>query len=277
LSIKQLFLRESSLLRTEVIAIISHVLCITKEQVLMSPERELDHEQWFRIQELVEERKSGKPLAYLTHTREFFSEPFYVDHRVLIPRPETELLVEEALAFVKKAGRPIQALDVGTGSGIIGILIAKGGADRVICVDSAPEALIVAKENAARLGVSRKTDFISSDLLSGVKGTRRFDLVCANLPYVTLSEWEALSIDVKRFEPKRALVGGENGVELYARLISCIGLYLKRGAVLLCEIGSTAQSEITSELLRNTGFEVEIKKDLSGRKRLVKGLWTSLS
>ena len=159
------------------------------------------------------ERLRGKTPRYLTHRKEFFSETFYVDERVLIPRPETELLVEEALSIMGRSGGATRVLDMGAGSGIIGILLAKKGARRVLSVDVSAGALEVAKANAQALSVAGRIDFAASDLFSSVKEDAIFDLVCANLPYVGFVEWDGLEADVRCFEPKEALLGGTAGFE----------------------------------------------------------------
>ena len=120
-------------------------------------------------------------------------------------------------------------LDMGTGSGVIGILLAKNGAGSVLCADISPGALAVARKNARAFGLQTEIEFVASDLFSAIKKGRTFDLICANLPYVALHEWEGLMADVRGFEPKQALVGGDAGTELYERYLEEIGGYLVRG------------------------------------------------
>ncbi len=275
--IRELFLDEKGLARTELIAIVSHALSLSKEQVLMEPERSLDSEEWGHIQDLIGRRKEGKPLAYLTRQREFFSESFYVDERVLIPRPETELLVEEALAAIGRLGRPARALDMGTGSGIIGILLARGGAEQSLCVDISFDAICVARQNAISLRVEDKTNFLCSDLFFAIKKEPVFDIICANLPYVGRDEWGALMVDVRCYEPERALLGGSTGVELYDRFLAEAVDYLRPGGAILCEIGNETQAASVGALMIDAGLEVDVKEDLAGRQRVVSGLWTSSS
>lgn len=275
--IRELFLDEKAIARTDLVAIVSHVLSLSKERVLMEPERSLSDEENSRIQDLVGRRKEGEPLAYLTGTREFFSESFYVDERVLIPRPETESLVEEAIAIMEDLGRPARVLDMGTGSGVIGTLLARNGAKEVVCVDVSFGAVLVARRNATALGAGDNTLFLTSDLLSSVKKGTAFDIICANLPYVAREEWGTLMADVRCFEPKTALVGGRTGVEIYARFVADAIGYLSPSGAILCEIGNDAQADRVGKLLRNAGLEVAVKEDLSGRKRIVRGIWTSSS
>lgn len=275
--IRELFLDEKGLARTDLIAIISHVLSLSNEQVLMEPERSLGREERLRIRDLIERRKAGKPLAYLTHQREFYSESFYVDERVLIPRPETESLVEESLAILGNLGRPARVLDMGTGSGVIGILLAKGGAEQAFCVDISFDAILVARRNATALGVGGKTVFVASDLFSSIKKEPVFDVICANLPYVGRDEWEGLMVDVRSYEPRQALLGGSTGAELYVRFVAEATGYLCPGGAVLCEIGSEGQAALVRALMIRAGLEATVKEDMAGRQRVVKGLWTSSS
>ncbi len=276
--IKELFLSRKEISRIDLVAIISHVLSVPGERVLMEPERNLDASAATTIERLIGQRRAGRPLAYLTNRREFFSESFYVDERVLIPRPETELLVEEALKIVRSHGPGARVLDMGTGSGIIGALLAKGGAGRVLCVDISPCALSVARKNAGSLGVGGRIDFLASDLFSGLARKEAiFDLICANLPYVGDEEWDGLMTDVRGFEPRLALVGGRKGTELYERFIEQVVPYLAPGGHVLCEIGGAGQAPLMERYLRAKGFDVAILHDLAGQQRVMKGSWTSLS
>ncbi len=274
--IGQLYLSEKDLPRVDLVGIICHVLSLPPERILMEPERVLNESEQRKIRQSIEERRKGKPLAYLTHMREFLSEPFYVDGRVLIPRPETELLVEEAMKIIRSKGR-LQVLDVGTGSGVIGIHLLKNGAGSVVCVDISPAALAVARKNARAFGLQTGIEFMASDLFSAIKKGRTFDLICANLPYVALHEWEGLMAEVREFEPMHALVGGDAGTELYERYLEEIGDYLAADGALLCEIGGEGQAALLGAVLKKAGFEVAVLHDLAGRQRVIRGSWKSLS
>lgn len=259
----------------DLMAIIGYVLSRSAERVLAGLEEEVGDEAAASIQACIEERKTGKPLAYITGVKEFFSEPFLVDDRVLVPRPETELLVEEALRLMVAHAAP-RVLDVGTGSGAIGIMLAKHGA-RVVCTDLSFGALLVARENAARLGVSERMAFVCADLLTSTREGSAFDLILANLPYVSLSEWEELMEDVKGFEPRGALVGGVLGVETYERFIASLRGHLSPSGHVLCEVGGDAQAGLVTELFEKQGLQSLAVLDLEGRKRVLKGTWKSLS
>jgi release factor glutamine methyltransferase len=273
----QLFREEKELSRIDLTSIVCHVLSVTIEQLLIRPERELSSAQWYDIVNLIQERRLGKPIAYITHHKEFFSHNFYVDECVLIPRPETEILVEEALAFLSGETSTMRILDMGSGSGIIGLSLAKAGANHVFCVDISPESIEVARKNARLLDVENKVVFHVSNLFSSVRTSEPFDLICANLPYVATDEYNVLMDDVRKYEPKRALVGGEDGMELYRQFTEQITSYLASHGVVLCEIGSSIQAEILAGLFIDKGLKTDIKCDIEGRQRVVKGKWTNLS
>lgn len=258
------------------INIVSHALALSKEKVLVDLDREVDEKRAIYIRSLVNDRARGKPLAYITNQKEFFSEPFFVDEHVLVPRPETEALVEEALEII--GGRPgtPRVIDMGTGSGAIGIMLSKRARCSVVLVDVSPAALGVAKKNAGMLGVRNGAGFVCSDLFGGIKEGGRFDMVLANLPYVSRAEWDALPVDVKAFEPRGALHGGEDGMEVYRRLVPMLPRYLKEHGHVLCEIGSEAQSRAMQYMMEPLGFEVTVKRDLSGKERVIIGTWKNL-
>jgi release factor glutamine methyltransferase len=274
LSIKQLFLQEKDLPRTDLMAIVSHVIGASKERILMDPNRALTSSEYADIKTLVEQRRKNKPLAYLTNRKEFFSETFYIDGRVLIPRPETEVLVEEAIHFIKRGEKPVRALDMGTGSGVIGITLARHGAEDIVCVDKSVDALAVAKKNAHAFGLEDRISFLCADLMGPFK-EKCFDLVCANLPYIAEEDWKALMSDVRDFEPRQALVGGPSGNELYEQLVHGLDVYLSKGSLLLCEIDGPDQANAVGKIVEQAGFKVGVKRDFSGRERVVSGLWTN--
>lgn len=277
--VRELLSREKDIGRTDLVAITAFVLGITSELIYMDPGRELTDAALRRIDRHIAERKKGRPLSYITRTREFFSEEFFVDERVLVPRPETELLVEEALRIM--AERPghtssLRILDMGTGSGIIGITLARHGATAVTCVDISGDALLVARDNAARLGVQDRIACVRSDLFAGIKPGARFDIIVANLPYVSASEWQELMTDVK-LEPKSALLGGTLGTEIYERFVTDLPRRLGEDGFVLCELGGTTQIKAVGGLMEGHGLRVHSKKDLAGKDRILIGSWKSLS
>ena len=268
--IRQIIAGEKGLPRTDVIAAVSFACNLTKEQIFCSMESEIDEETLVFLRRCLNERMAGRPIAYITGTREFYSEKFFVNKDVLIPRPETELLVDEAMGIL--SGRKgLSVLDMGTGSGAIGIIIAKHTENRVVCVDISEEALAVAKRNARSIGVSGKIDFIRSNLFDKVPAAEKFDLVAANLPYVPSDEWDNLMVDVREYEPRQALDGGERGVEFYERFAKGIPRYLNNGGHVLVEIGSSRQADEVGKMLECAGLTVTVKKDHSGRERVLAG------
>lgn len=276
MTISKLISEERDITFTEKVYLLSFALSKKKEEILIGLDRTLSEEQVNLIKMLFNERKKGKPLAYIVKSKEFFSEEFFVNESVLIPRPETEILVEEALNIIKHMEVQPRVLDVGTGSGVIGIIIAKHAPADVVCLDVSLDALKVASINSDRLGVRKKVTFVCSDLLTALNEKRGFHVVVANLPYVKRDEWDNLMKDVKEYEPELALLGGEDGLNQYRRLIDALkGVMVKKGWF-LCEIGGAKQAEAISNMLIEKGFTVSIIKDYRGMERIVKAQWINL-
>jgi release factor glutamine methyltransferase len=212
---------------------------------------------------LMQRRYAGEPLQYIRRRTEFYGLDFYVDERVLIPRPETEVLVEAALA---RAMTGAQVLDVGTGSGCIPISMERTRPDlRVAAVDLSLDALAVAHLNRTRL--DSHVSLVGSDLLSSVRGT--FDLIVSNPPYIAAAEVEHLDIHVRGYEPHLALTPGPTGLEIIEPLLEQVRPHLAAGGHLLMEIGY-GQSEAVREAATSRGYTVEtIIPDLAGIPRVV--------
>ena len=218
----------------------------------------------------ITERRRGKPLQYLLGWQEFRGLEFEVTPDVLIPRPETELLVDAAVERFSE-GNPILA-DVGTGSGCIAVATAAAlPGSRVIATDLSEEALSVARRNASRHQVSERIQFLSGDLLlplSPLGLEEKLDCVLSNPPYVAVRDLPALQREVRDWEPRLALVGGLTGLEIYKRLLPQALRFLKPGGTLIMEIGYNMQPEVTS--LFDAAWNLEgIKDDLSGIPRIV--------
>lgn len=214
----------------------------------------------------VDRRLAGEPLAYLLGKRDFMGLDFAVSPAVLVPRPETELLVETALGLLATAGPSPRAADVGTGSGAIAVSLAVLHPRlRVLALDLSPGALAVALTNAARHGVARRVAFRRTDLLAGVEGP--FDLVAANLPYIPTGEIDLLPVEVRR-EPRLALDGGHDGLELYRRLVPQAERVLPPGGWLLAEI-APSQAAPFLELLAPPLWSARVERDWAGHPRLV--------
>jgi len=213
-------------------------------------------------------RRAGRePLAYILGQREFWGLAFEVTHAVLIPRPETELIVETALDLYRDASRPLVVADVCTGSGCIAIALAhERSAVRAIATDISEDALVVAARNAERHGVADRVQFTRADLLDGVVGP--FDLIVCNPPYVREPDRPALQPEVRDHEPEVALFGGPDGLDLIARLVADAPARLSPRGHILFEFGN-GQDEAVEDLVADApGLRlVELRRDLQGIAR----------
>jgi release factor glutamine methyltransferase len=218
--------------------------------------------------EMVRRRLRREPVAYILGRKGFRRLELAVDPRVLVPRPETELLVELALEL-----RPTRALDVGTGSGAIALAVAEELPEcEVTATDTSPGALEAARANAERLGLAERVRFLEGTL----PADGAFDLVLANLPYVAERDWPSLQPEVTKYEPREALLAGADGLDAYRAFIPECALRLSRYATqrkgaLAVELGE-GQAPAVTELMRTAGFgEVETRRDLAGIERVVVG------
>ena len=218
-----------------------------------------------RFASFVERRAAREPLAYITGSAGFRRIELQVDRRVLIPRPETELLVA-----VAKVDRPCGILDVATGSGAVALALADELPDATVTAsDISEDALAVATANADALGSSARVTFVRSDLLDSIDGL--FDAITANLPYVERGEIKGLEPEITEHEPLQALDGGDDGLDLVRRLVAQAPSRLKPGGLLALEIGDS-QAARTASILGEEGFtEIDIHLDLTGRERVVSG------
>jgi release factor glutamine methyltransferase len=216
---------------------------------------------------LVERRARREPLAYITGTREFWGLPFEVSPAVLIPRPETELLVEAALERFANAHEAIRIADVCTGSGCIAAALARERpAARVTATDVSAAALEVAQRNIDRLQVADRIELVLADLLAGVSGP--FDLIVSNPPYVPATARPSLQPEVRDHEPGIALFGGEDGLAIVAKLAAAAADQLRPGGVLMFEFGAGQQLDIDRLIAATQGLRLsEVKHDLQGIPR----------
>ena len=251
--------------------LLRHLTGISREEFLAHPDLNVSDVHVANFRKLCTTRASGIPIAYLTHHKEFFALDFYVDERVLIPRPETELLVEEVIGFVKKDGQIFRSVicDVGTGSGCIAVALAKNlPSAGVLAVDISTQALEVAKKNAKIHEVDDRIEFIESDLISAVSN-RKIDILVANLPYIGRSENHLIEKDVLENEPELALLGGETGTELYGKLFAQIAEMSQKPKCLLAEMGFLQQPAICALIKKHFGdIEIIWKNDLAGLPRI---------
>jgi release factor glutamine methyltransferase len=240
---------------------------VTEERFHAAPDRPCSPAVEARFRRLVGKRLDGVPLAHLTGTKEFWSIAFEVTPAVLVPRPETEGLVEKVLELSTRESESI--LDIGTGSGCIAVALAKElPRANVRAVDVSERALRIAVRNAARHG-ARHVQFHRSNLFSAFRGTgAKFDFIVSNPPYVSRAEWDGLPAEVRDFEPRRALLAGDSGLELIERLVRRAGTYLRAGGYLVFEIGD-GQRDRVLELFGRRWTEIETSWDLAGMPRVI--------
>jgi release factor glutamine methyltransferase len=266
----ELHTRLSSVSQTPLLdaqVLLGHVLERTRTWVLAHPEAHLSSAQEHALRDALTRLEAGQPLAYVLGNWEFYGLVFFITPDTLIPRPETELLVEHALSWSRTRSKRLRAADIGTGSGCIAISLALDASNaHVLGCDISLTALQVAKANANRHGVSGKVDFVQCDLLPPVKV--QFDLICANLPYIPTEILHSLKVYQK--EPALALDGGEDGLEKIRRLLNEAETALAPGGLLLLEIEASSGAAVHS--LAREAFpkaDVLVLPDLTGRDRLV--------
>ena len=245
--------------------LIADALALTRLQLYTQHDQPLIAPELAAVRERVRRRSRREPVAYITGTRGFWSLDLQVDRRVLIPRPETELLIEKALDFLKPFRQP-RIVDVGTGSGCIALTLAKERPDaRVLAIDTSPDALAVAAANRDRLELP--VTLQRGDLLQGVEGP--FDLIVSNPPYIASAEIAGLMPDVARHEPRLALDGGPDGLVLIRPLIDQAGARLAPGGGLMIEIGHDQGPRLLEILKKDGRFEAEaVHADAAGLPRL---------
>jgi release factor glutamine methyltransferase len=252
----------------ESVLILSHTLGKTKEWVLAHPEAQVVQEEEHLFFSLLERRAKREPLPYILGQVEFYGITLKIDRRALIPRPETELLVEKALDWARSLPS-LTVADVGTGSGAVAIALALhlGEKGLVYGLDSSPQALELAQENAALNRVEKRIVFLLSDLLSALE--KPVDLIVANLPYVPSAQLEKLAPELQ-WEPREALDGGPDGLESIRKLLSQAPSYLKRGGAILLEVGP-GQARKVKALARKAFPHARISSfpDLRGIMRVV--------
>lgn len=249
--------------------LLSHVTGLERAALYIEWDRPLRDDEAAQYNDLTQRRLSGEPVAYITGHKEFMGLDFFVSRSVLIPRPETELLVEDALKLLPSS--PV-VIDVGTGSGAIAVSLAFYNWEAVVyAIDRSDEALEVASRNAIKHCVSDRVFLYHGDLLQPLKGclaAGRVDLIAANLPYIAESDLPGLPGEVRMFEPHLALNGGEDGLEQYRRLIPEAEAFLKKDGFLLIEIGCE-QGRAAAALFDSQVWEAKVLQDLAGLDRLV--------
>ena len=263
---------ESSQLDVRVL--LCHVLALEKSDLYLRLDEALTAQQEARFQLLLQRRARREPVAYITASKEFWSLDFTVDRSVLIPRPETELLVELALEYAKTnaANRSLKILDLGTGSGAIAVSLAKElPAAQVWAVDISADALSIAQNNAARHGVSSQISFLHGDLFAPLENSGvEFDLIVANPPYIKSALLALLAPEIRNCEPRVALDGGIDGLDYYRRILGGASRYLLGAGAILLELGAD-QGDAVKHLLSGTAVfgPASIYRDLAGKDRVI--------
>lgn len=246
--------------------LISFALSCKREYVHAHSERFLSDEEQTNICALADRRSGHEPFAYITGKKEFFSLEFFVNSDVLIPRPETELIISWILEHDFKSPY-LEVLDLGTGSGAIAVTLAVHRPRfSITASDLSQKALNTAKKNACKNNVGEQISFCHSDLFRNIEG--KFDLIVCNPPYIPRSEAEKLDPEVRNFEPEEALFGGPDGMEIYKRILKAFSSYLKNQGLLVMEMGVEVADPLQA-LCRESGFSYSVFKDLSGRDRFL--------
>jgi release factor glutamine methyltransferase len=256
--------------RLDAEVLLAAAMGVDRTALIADPGRGLEPGEARAFQDAARRRVQREPVAYILGRKGFRRIELLVDRRVLIPRPETELLVELALEAA-----PTKVLDVGTGSGAIALAVADELEEAAVtAIDTSFNAVRVAQANTERLGLTGRVDVVlrgPSSLRGAEPDGRAFDLLLANLPYVSEDEWEDLAPEIREYEPREALVAGPTGLEAIEALAEELLGLAPRPPVVALEIGA-GQAEVVSQLIRATGYaEVEVRSDLAGHDRVVIG------
>jgi release factor glutamine methyltransferase len=264
--------------RLNVELLLAHALDLQRIQLYLNFDKPLTQEEIKRFRTLYERRLKREPVQYIIGSTNFMGLHFTVDSRVLIPRPETETLIEQIILFCQRYPNdvPVHFLEIGTGSGNIAISIAKFIKNAYITsIDISFEALAVAQQNARLHSVESRIKFSCADVFDKTEKLlqTQYDLVISNPPYIPKDEWEQLQTEVRDFEPSMAVTDGKDGLEFYYRITGIIPEIIKSGGGVVLEVGF-GQAEVVARQLKEAGLEqVQITRDLQGIPRVVSGSW----
>jgi len=248
--------------------LIEHALGLSPHESTLKSERLLRAEEYERLQVLMARRAKREPLAYIVAEREFWSLSFKVSPATLVPRPDSETVIETALANIPDRDTALTVLDLGTGSGclLLSLLHELPGATGV-GVDRCREALKIARENANQLSLSERASFVCADWSNGLSAS--FDIILCNPPYISYEDLETLMPEVLNYEPRHALSGGSDGLESYRAVASLISDMLHVNGKIIFEIGMSQAADVSKILIENGLQVIDNKKDLLGRPRCI--------
>jgi len=254
--------------RLDAEVLLMRFLRMDRLQLSMQPERELSQEEAAGFARWVERRHLGEPVAYILGEKEFWSLRFEVSREVLIPRPETECLIEEVLRLYRPPGEGLRILDIGTGSGAIGVALARElPAARVVATDISPGAIAVARRNAMAHGVAGRMEFFQGDLSAA--GSGDFDIICSNPPYIPEGVYDLLPAGIRNFEPPGALIAGPDGVAFHRKIIREGAHRLKAGGRIFLEIGEGQRDRVAALFREEGGYgDIDCRKDYGGVDRV---------
>ena len=256
---------KSALLDSELL--ISKAINKKREFVILNLEKDIDKKDYLYFKKLIFERSRGKPIAYLTGKKSFWKYQFYIDENVLIPRPDTEIIIEQVLKIYKNRNK-INFLDIGVGSGCISLSILKERADfSASAIDISDSALKICNINAYKLGVKNRIKLFKSDIDNFSKG--KYDLIISNPPYIKKLDLKYLDRDVVSYEPMLALDGGLDGISEIRKIINKSSELIKKSGKLILEIAFNQKKEV-KQLLKNNGFYINsVIKDLGKNDRCI--------
>lgn len=268
-------LRDAGVSEAQLVAqsLLAEALGRDRTYLIVNFQQPLAEDEIARFDRLLERRAAGEPLQYITGRQEFFGLEFEVDRRVLIPRPETELIVEEVIRLAADPGERAQSLtivDLGTGSGCLAVTLAREiPRARVIATDISTEALAVAQRNARRHNVSDRISMVAADLLSAFRAVPFADFIVCNPPYVSIEEKGQLQREVRDWEPETALTDHADGLTFFRRLLAEAPARLRSGGHMLCEMGYKQAEAVASLVDRSDWREPHLLADLQGIPRTI--------
>jgi len=258
--------------RLEAEVLLAYLLEMDRMGLYLNYDRPLKEEERTAYREMIQRRLAKEPLAYIVGSKEFWSLCFAVNPECLIPRPETEHLVEEAVRIGKGLNPPLRVLEIGQGCGAVAIALATElGEAQIVATDISPGACSLAQANAERHGVTGRIKCVVGDLFP--RGEEPFGLICSNPPYIPTAEILALAPEVRDYEPLTALDGGEDGLRFFHRIAQGASAFLVAGGWLLLEMGQ-GQAPQVAAILQEHGFaQIDLIPDHAGIKRVIKAQW----